>query len=174
VTPPQALGPQEFVDAAALDHDALLLVEVGLEPVECPGAERQAQGLRIGQCRSDDGGPLVGVIGVRAARAGTVLQGGQPAIVEPADPDRNGRSGDIQLARDVGGRSALGDRQDDLSAFDDSGRGGASMGEPFQLTPLVGRQFAKGNSCWHKVPPCGWYPDQLANHLPDEPLRHQT
>jgi hypothetical protein len=37
--PPQALGVQPFVDAAALDRDALLLVEVRLQPVERPAAE---------------------------------------------------------------------------------------------------------------------------------------
>jgi hypothetical protein len=149
VPPPQALGPQQLIDAAAFDRDALLLVEVGLQAVECPATEGQAQSLRISQRRRDNGGALVGVIGVGAARAGAVLQGGQAAVVEPADPGRDGGPGDVQLACDVGRRLALGHSQEDLGAFDESGRGGACVGESLQFAPLIGGQLTEGDSGWH-------------------------
>jgi hypothetical protein len=71
--PPQALGPQQLVDPAPLDRDAYPLVEVVAQPVECPAAEGLSQLLRIGQGRGEDRGPLLGVVGVRSARAGAVL-----------------------------------------------------------------------------------------------------
>jgi hypothetical protein len=153
--PPKALGPQQLVDPAPLDRDPSLLVEVGLQAVERPAAEGQAQGLRVGQGRGEDGGPLVGVIGVRAARAGAALQGGEPAVVEPADPGRDGRPGDLQLAGDLADGPAGGGAKDDAGPLDESGRGGSGAGEPFQLTPLVGAQFAERDSGWHGVPPRG-------------------
>jgi hypothetical protein len=172
--PPQALGLQQLVDAAALDRDALLFVEVGLQPVERPAAEGQAQVLRGGQGRGEDRGPLVGVVGGRAARAGSVLQGGGPAVVEPADPGRDGRPGEVESAGDLTDRLAVGGGQDEAGPLDGPGRGDPGMGELFQFSPLVGGEFTKPDSGWHGGPPYGWYPDQLANHLPDEPLSRST
>jgi hypothetical protein len=153
--PPQALGPQQLVDPAPLDRDPPLLIEVVPQPVERPGAERQAQVLRVGQGRGEDRGSLVGVVGVRAARAGAVLQGGQATFIEPVDPGRDGGPGDVQFAGDVGGRSAFGDSQDDPGPLDEPSRCGAGMGEPLEFTPLVGGQFAEGDSGWHGAPPWG-------------------
>jgi hypothetical protein len=48
MTPPQAFGQEDLVDAAALDRDALLLVEVGLQAVQRPATEGQFQALGIG------------------------------------------------------------------------------------------------------------------------------
>ena len=72
--PVQALGDKDLVDAAPLDWDALLLVEVDLQAVERPGAKGPAQVLRVGQGRGDDLGDLLGRIGGRASGAGLVLQ----------------------------------------------------------------------------------------------------
>jgi hypothetical protein len=44
----EPLGDEDLVDAAPLDRDALLLVEVVLQAVERPGAEGQAESLRVG------------------------------------------------------------------------------------------------------------------------------
>jgi hypothetical protein len=74
LAPAEPLVDQQFVDAAPLDRDGLLLVEVGLEPVERPAAEGQAQLLGVGQRGGDDLGALLGRVGVRAARAGPLLQ----------------------------------------------------------------------------------------------------
>jgi hypothetical protein len=39
MAPTQALGYEDLADAAPLDRDALLLVEVGPQAVQCPEAE---------------------------------------------------------------------------------------------------------------------------------------
>jgi hypothetical protein len=150
VPPSQALGPEQLVDAAALDPDALLLVEVGLQPVERPAAEGQAQLLGVGQGGGEDGGPPVGVIGGRAAQARSVLQGGEPAVVEPADPGRDGRPRDVQLAGDLADGPAVGGAEHDAGPFDEPGRGGSGTGEPLQFSPLVTGEFAKWDSGWHR------------------------
>jgi hypothetical protein len=153
MSPPQALGPQQLVDAAPLDRDALVLVEVDMQAIERPAAKRQVQLLRVGQGRGEDRGPLVGIIGVWAAQAGAVLQGGGPAVVEPADPGRDGRPGDVQFAGDLTDGPAVGGAEDDAGPFDESGRGGSGAGEPFQLAPLFGAQIAERDSGWHGAPP---------------------
>jgi hypothetical protein len=130
VPPPQALGPQQLVDAAALDRDALLLVEVVPKAVERPAAVGQAQFLRVGQGRGDDRGPLVRRVGVGAARAGAVVQGGRPAGVEPADPGRDGGPGDVHLVGDHADGLAVGGAEDDAGPLDEPGRGGPGGGEP--------------------------------------------
>jgi hypothetical protein len=151
--PPQALGLQQLVDAAPLDRDPLLLVEVDLQAVERPAAEGQAQGLRVGQRGGKDLGPLIGVIGVRAARAGAVLQGGEAAVVEPADPGRDGGPGDVQLTNDLADGLSAGGGEDDPGPLDEPGRGGPGAGDPLQFTPLVAGERAKGDSGRHGAPP---------------------
>jgi hypothetical protein len=51
---------QDLVDPAAPHGDALVLVQVGGEPIESPGREGQAQAPWAGQRRSDHLGDLVG------------------------------------------------------------------------------------------------------------------
>jgi hypothetical protein len=155
VPPPQALGPQQLVDPAPLDREARLLVKVGLQPIQRPATEGQAQVRRVGQGRGDDRGPLIGVVGVRAARAGAVLQGGEAAVVEPADPGRDGRPGDVQLVGDLADRLPVGRGQEEAGPLDEPGRCGPGAGEPLQFSPLGGGQFAEGDSGWHGVPPRG-------------------
>jgi hypothetical protein len=65
LAPLQPLVEEDLVDAAPLDRDALLLVEIGLQAVERPAAEGQAQALRAGQRGGEDLGPLLGGVGVR-------------------------------------------------------------------------------------------------------------
>jgi hypothetical protein len=78
-----------------------VLVEVRLEAVERPAAEGQAQGLRVGQGRGEDLGPLLLGIGMRASGTREVFQGGQAAVIEPPDPGRDGGSRDVDLVGDV-------------------------------------------------------------------------
>ena len=79
------------------------------------------QGLGIGQRRGDDLGPLLLGVGVRTSGAGQVLQGGPPAVVESADPGRDGGPRDVQLLGDLTDPTALGGGQDDPGAFRPSG-----------------------------------------------------
>jgi hypothetical protein len=39
MTPPQAFGQEDLVDAAAFDRDALLLVDVSLQAIERPASK---------------------------------------------------------------------------------------------------------------------------------------
>ncbi len=84
--PLQPLVHEDLADAAALDRDALLLVEVGAQAVQRPAGEGQTQALRIGQRSGDDLGALLGGIGMRPARPGLILQAGQISVVEAMDP----------------------------------------------------------------------------------------
>ena len=97
MSPLQPFIDKDLADAAPLDRDPLLLVEVVAQPVERPAGEGQAQGLGVGQCRGDHLGPLVLGVGARASGAGEVFEGGQPAIVEPSDPGRDGGPRDVQV-----------------------------------------------------------------------------
>jgi hypothetical protein len=62
--PLQPFVEKDFVDAAALDRDALLLVEVSLQAVQRPTTKRQVQALRVGQGRGKNLGALLGSGGV--------------------------------------------------------------------------------------------------------------
>jgi hypothetical protein len=79
--PSEPFVEEDLVDAAALDRDPLLLVEVGLQPIERPAAEGQAQVLRGGQRGGDDLGALLGGVGVRPARAGAIAEAGEALLV---------------------------------------------------------------------------------------------
>jgi hypothetical protein len=121
--PPQALGDQDLVDATPLDRDALLLVEVGLQAVERPGAEGQSQPFRVGQGRGDDRGPLLGGIGRGAPGPPAILQAGGPPLVEAMDPRVDGGARDAQIFGDLARSSSVGDGQEDLSPLDEAGLG---------------------------------------------------
>ena len=125
MSPPQALGREQLVDAAPLDRDALLLVEVVPQAIQRPAAEGQAQLLRVGQRRGDDLGALVSGIGVGPARAGPVAQPGEASVVEAMDPGIDRGAGDAEVAGDLGRAPALGDGQEDPSPLDEPGLGRA-------------------------------------------------
>jgi hypothetical protein len=96
-----------------------------LQAVERPAAEGQAQVLGGGQGRGDDLGPLLGGIGRRTAGAGTLLEAGDPLLVEAADPGigrgprATDRRGDCRRGPTVGCRL------DDAGAFDQTDRSSA-------------------------------------------------
>jgi hypothetical protein len=139
MTPPQALLQQDLVDAAALDGDALLLVEVGLQAVERPAAEREPQVLRIGQRGGDDLGTLLGGVGRRTSGSGSILQAGKASLVEATEPgvDRGPRN--AQFIGDLAGASTVGEGQQELSPLDEAGLGRARRRELFEgLTFLRG------------------------------------
>jgi hypothetical protein len=88
--PSEALGDEDLVDAAPLDRDLPVFVEVALEAVERPASEGEAQLLRVGQRDGDDLGPLLGGVGVRASGATPLLQSLDASLIEPADPGIDG------------------------------------------------------------------------------------
>jgi hypothetical protein len=143
MAPSQALLQEEFVDAAALDRDAFVLVEIVPQAIERPAAEGEAQLLRIGQGRGDDLGPLLGGVGPRAAGSTPVRQAGEAAVVEAMDPGIDGGAGDAEVARDLGRAPALGDGQQDLGPLDEPGLGSARGRELFEGLALLGGQLAE-------------------------------
>ena len=159
MAPPQALGLQKLVDPTAFDRDPLLLVEVVLEPVERPGAEGEAQFLRVGQGRGDDLGPLLGGVGRRPAGAGAFLEPGEALVVETADPGIDGGPRAAQLGGDGGGRPAVGGGGlDDAGAFDQADRGGARAEQFGDGLLLLGGHRAEGDAGGHggaswEIPP---------------------
>jgi hypothetical protein len=90
MSPPQAFGQEDLIDAAAFDPDALLFIEVGLQAIERPAGEGQAQALRIGQRRGDDLGALLGGVGVRPPGPRLILQAVEPPAIAAMDPGIDG------------------------------------------------------------------------------------
>jgi hypothetical protein len=115
-----------------------VLIEVGLEPVQRPGGEGQAQRPGVGQGGGEDLGDLLRGIGGRASGAGLVLQAVGALEVEPRDPAVDGGPRDAQVARDLGGALALCGGPDNLGALDGAGRGGAGVGQRLDLLALLG------------------------------------
>jgi hypothetical protein len=149
VPPPQALAGQQLVDPTPPHRDALLLVEVGLEAVERPGGEGEAQLLRVGEGRGDDGGSLLGPVGGRAARSGPILERRQAPGIEAADPGRDRGPGDARLVGDPADGPAVGGPEEYRGPLDEVGRRGPGPGDPLQLGPLLGGQLAEGDSIRH-------------------------
>jgi hypothetical protein len=125
MSPLQPLIHEDLADAAPLDRDALLLVEVVSQAVERPAGKGQAQRLRVGERRGDDLGALLGRVGGRAPGPGPVLQTGEATVVEAMDPGVDGRLADAQVAGDLAGSSPVGDGEQDAGPLDESGLGGA-------------------------------------------------
>jgi hypothetical protein len=121
MAPLQPLVDEELADAAASDADALLLVEVGAQPVQRPAAEGQAQALRGGQGRGDDLGALLGGVGVRTPGPGPIPQAAEPPLVEAMDPGVDGGPRDAEVLGDLTGRSPVGTGQEDPCPLDESG-----------------------------------------------------
>ena len=114
-----------------------------MQPVQRPGAERQAQLLRGGQGGGDDLGDLLGGVGGGAATAGHVLEPVGPLGVEPPDPGGDGGAGDAELAGDGGGAEAGGGLQDDLGPLDDAGLRRAGAGQGLDGLALLGGQLTE-------------------------------
>jgi hypothetical protein len=141
--PLQPLIHEDLADAAPLDRDALLFVEVVAQTVERPASEGQAQGLRVGQRRGDDLGALLGRVGGRASGPGPIFEPGEPAVIEAMDPGVDGGLADAQVAGDLGGSSPVGDGEQNPGPLDEPGLGGARGGELFERPPFVGGGFAE-------------------------------
>jgi hypothetical protein len=144
--PTQALLQEEFVDAAAFDGDALLLVEVGLQAIEPPAAERQAQALRVGQRGGDDLGALLGRIRRGTPDPRLILQPMEPLVIEAMDPGVDRRSRDAQVLGDLSGAPPVGDGQEDLGPLDEAGLCRSRRREVFEGLTLLGGQFAERDS----------------------------
>jgi len=143
---------EDLADAAPLDRDPHLLVEVVAQSVQRPAGEGQAQALRVGQRRGDDLGALLGGVGVRPAGAGPVLQAGEPPLVDAADPGVDGGPADAQVAGDLAGASPVGDGDEESGPLDEPGLGRARVSELFEgLTLLRGewsqRDFGVVHGC---------------------------
>ena len=152
MAPLQPLVHEDLADAAALDADALLLVEVGAQAVQRPAAEGQAQALRVGQRGGDHFGALLGRIGVRTPGAGPILQPVGTPLIEAMDPgiDRGARQ--PQVLGDLAGPPSLGDGQQELGPLDEAGLRGPRVSQLFESVSLLGGQlaecdFGEGHGC---------------------------
>ena len=123
MAPLQPLVHEDLADAAPLDRDALLLVEVVPQAVECPAAEGLAQALRVGQGRGDHFGALLGRVGVRAAGPGAIRQPGEAPLIEAMQPGVGGGAREAQLLGDPARSASVGDGQEDAGPLDDAGLG---------------------------------------------------
>jgi hypothetical protein len=143
MAPLQPLVHEDLADAAPLDRDGLLLIEVVPQPVERPAAEGQAEALRVGQRRGDDLGALLGGVGVWAPGAGPIPQPVEALLVEAMDPRVDGGPRDAQFLGHLAGPSPIGEGQEDPGPLDEPGLGRARGREPFEGRALLGGEFAE-------------------------------
>jgi hypothetical protein len=138
LAPAQPFGQEDLVNATPSDGDLLLLVEIGLEPVERPGPKRLAQRLRVGHGRSEYLGNLLRRISNRPPRAGLVEESRGPLGVEPAEPGVDGGPGNAQFPGDLRGIVPLRGQVNDASALDESGFSGTGNCEALDSSALLG------------------------------------
>ncbi len=143
MSPLQPLVHEDLADAAALDRDTLLLVEVDAQAVQRPAAEGQTQALRVGQRGGDDLGALLGGIGVRAPGPGPIPQSMEALLIEAMEPGVDGGAGQPQFLGDVAGPMSIGDSQEDLSPLHEAGLRGPRVSQLLQGVPFLGSQLAK-------------------------------
>lgn len=143
--PPQAFSQEDLVDAATLDRDAFLLVEVGLKPIQRPAAEGQPQAPGIGQRHGDDLGALLRRVGRWAPSPRLILQAVEPLSMEAVNPGVDRGPRDAQVLGHVAGSSSLGDGQEDLGPLDEAGLGRAGSRQVLEGLTLLGGEFAEGD-----------------------------
>lgn len=150
--PPETLVEEDLVDAAPLDRDAFLLVEVGLQAIERPAAEGQIQALRIGQGRGDDLSSLLGGVGVRTTGPRLILQTAEPLLVEAMEPGVDRRARDAQILGHLAGSPTVGEGQKDPGPLDEAGLSRPRDGQLFEGQTFLGgrlaeRDFGEGHGC---------------------------
>jgi len=143
MTPPQAFGPEDLVDPAALDRDPLPLVEVGLQAVQRPAGEGQAQALRVGQRRGDDLGALPRRVGMRPPGSRSILQAVEPSFIEPMDPGVDRGARDAEVLDDLAGPTPVGEGQEDLGPLDEASLSGTRRRELVEGLSFFRSQFAE-------------------------------
>ncbi len=154
LAPAQPFGQEDLVNATPPDGDLLLLVEIGLQPIERPGPKRQAQRLRVGHGSSKYLGNLLRRIGGRPPRAGLVIEALGALSVEPAEPGVDGGTGNAHFPGDLRGVVPIGGQVNNARSLDESGLGGAGSCEGLDRLALLGCQPAKGEVRRHGAPPC--------------------
>jgi hypothetical protein len=137
VPPLQPLIDEDLADAAPLDRDAPLLVEVDAQAVQRPAAEGQAQLLRVGQRRGEDFGALLGGVDVRPTGAGPILKSMGAPLIEAMEPGVDGGARDAQLLGDLARPSSLGDGQQELGPLDEAGLRGPRVSQLFEGVSLL-------------------------------------
>jgi hypothetical protein len=143
MAPLQPLVHEDLADAAPLDRDALVLVEVVPQAVQRPAAEGKVQRLRIGQCRGDDLGALLGGVGVRPAGAVPILQAVEALLIEATDPGVDGGPADAHVPGDLAGASPVGEGGEDAGALDEAGLSRARGRELFEGLTFLGGEWSQ-------------------------------
>src|SRR5262249_39484160 len=101
--------------------------------------------------RGANRGSLVGVVGVRAARAGAVVQGGEALGVEAMEPLVELAAADAEELGNGAGPLAHGEALDDPSPLNRPGLVGTRAGEPLAGLMLLGRQLAQVHLGRHRA-----------------------
>ena len=145
LTPAQALLEQDLVNPAAPHGDALLLPQIGGEPIECPRREGQTQTLWAGQRCSDHCRNRISQVGRRPPRAIVILQSGKPFGVEAANTATHGFSTQTKRLGNAGRRLTLAGAPDDAGALDPTRRCCARAGQALHRCRLFSAQLAQAN-----------------------------
>jgi hypothetical protein len=148
VSPLQPLVHEDLADAAPLDRDAFLLVEVGAQAVQRPAAEGEVQPLRVGQRRGEHFGALLGGVGVRSAGAGPILEAAEAPLIEAMDPGVDRGAREAQPLGDLAGPMPVGEGQEDLGALHESGLCGPRVGQLLEGGSLLGGELAERDFGW--------------------------
>jgi hypothetical protein len=151
VAPPQSFLEQNFVEAAALDRNVLVLSEVGNQPVERPTGKGQPQCLRVRERGCDHLGHLRGRVRRRATATVLVLQRGEAHDVEAADAPAHRVGIETKGGRNDRRGVPLAGLPEDPGALDGAGRRRSRMSQLVQGRLLSRRQLAQAQS--HHAPP---------------------
>lgn len=120
-----------------------MLVEVGLQAIERPGAERQAERFRVGHRGGEDLGDLLWWVGGGSPRARLVEQPGGSLGVEALDPGVYGGTGDAEFPGDRRRARTLSRGHDDAGPLDGAGLGSPRVGERLDRLTFLGCQLTK-------------------------------
>jgi hypothetical protein len=151
VAPPQPFLEQNFVEAAALDRNVLVLREVGHQPVKRPTGKGQPQRLRVRERGGNHLGHLRGRVRRRPTAAVLVLQRGEAHGVTAADASAHRVGIETKAGRDNRRGVALAGLPEDPGALDGAGWRRSRMSQLVQGRLLVRRQLAQAQS--HHAPP---------------------
>jgi hypothetical protein len=106
-----------------------MFLEVGLQPVQRPRAEGQAQLVGLGQCGGDYLGALLGVVGGWPTGPRSVLQAVDAGFVEACNPGVNSRTRNSKPPGDSAASLTVTQSEEDLGPLHEASlcRSGSSQ-----------------------------------------------
>ena len=136
VPPLETLLDEDLADPAAAHGDALP-GQVGHQPIQRPGGERQAEIKGAGQRRADDRTPLLSAVGRWPPGPHVLFQSFEPMRVEALEPVPHRRPAQAHAGADLRRLQAFQRMRQDLRSTHQAGTQRARAGHPPQLLLLL-------------------------------------